>query len=101
MVVGDCGISCKYFRTLCEMLTDIITSIWSLVIVAFCVNIFELSMRCHGHNYVGIVVGDYGISRNYFLTLCDMPTDIITSVLTLVNPSVWLSVIVVFRVIFF
>jgi len=40
---------------------------------------------------VDIRVGEYGISSNYFLTLCEIPTDI--------NPSVWASVNVAFQVI--
>jgi len=57
-VVGDCDISSDYFRTLCEMPTDIISSVWTSVIVAFQVIIFEL---------------------------CEMPTDLSPSVLTQVS----------------
>jgi len=44
--IGDCGISSDYFRTLYEMPTDLISSVWTLVIVAFQVTIFELSVKC-------------------------------------------------------
>ena len=44
--VGDCGISSDYFRTLCEMPTDLIPSVWTSVIVVFQVIIFKLSVKC-------------------------------------------------------
>jgi len=44
--VGDCGISSDYFRTLCEMPTDLIPSVWTSVIVVFQVIIFELFVKC-------------------------------------------------------
>jgi hypothetical protein len=44
--VGDCGISSDYFRTLCEMPTDLIPSVYTSVILVFQVIIFELSMKC-------------------------------------------------------
>jgi hypothetical protein len=34
-IVGNCGISSDYFRTLCEMPTDLIPSVWTSVSVAF------------------------------------------------------------------
>jgi hypothetical protein len=40
--IGDYGISSDYFRTLCQMPTDLIPS----VIVVFQVIIFELSVKC-------------------------------------------------------
>jgi hypothetical protein len=52
--------SSNYFPTLCEIPTNLRSSVWTSVIVAF--------------------------SSNYFPTLCEMPTDLI--------PSVWTSVIV-------
>jgi hypothetical protein len=44
-----------------------------------------------GLESVGMDVDDNGISRNYFSTLCEMPTDVCL--------SVWTSVIVAFQVI--
>jgi len=51
---------------------------------------------------VGKVVGDCGISSDYFWTLCEMSTDKIPSVLPTDNiPSVYASVSVAFQVIIF
>jgi hypothetical protein len=44
--VGDCGISSDYFRTLCEMPMDLISSVCTSVIVVFQVIIFKLSVKC-------------------------------------------------------
>jgi len=52
-------------------------SVLTSVIVVFQVIIFELSVKCRRTYYVGIDVGDCGISSNYFRTLCEMPTDLI------------------------
>jgi hypothetical protein len=41
--------------------------------------------RTDGYKFIGMDVGEYGISSNYFQTLCEMLTDL--------SPSVWLSVI--------
>jgi len=43
--VGDCDISSDYFRTLCEMPTDLIPLVCTLVILVFQAIIFELSMK--------------------------------------------------------
>ena len=53
--VGDCGISSDYFRTLCEMPMDLISSVCTSVIVVFQVIIFKLSVKCRRtlfHRYV-------------------------------------------------
>jgi len=65
MDVDDSGISSNFFSTLCEMPTDLISSVGTSVIVIF--------------------------SSNYFSTLCEMPTEVF--------PSVWTLVIVAFQVI--
>jgi hypothetical protein len=44
--VGDYGISSDYFRTLCEMPTDLIPSVCTSVILVFQVIIFELFVKC-------------------------------------------------------
>jgi hypothetical protein len=44
--VSDCGISSDYFRTLCEMLMDLIPSVCTSVILVFQVITFELSVKC-------------------------------------------------------
>jgi hypothetical protein len=45
MDVGDGGITSNYFQTLCGMPTDLYPSVWSSVIMAFQVIIFELSVK--------------------------------------------------------
>jgi hypothetical protein len=45
MDVGDGGISSNYFRTLCEIPTDLHLSVWMSVIVTFQVIIFKLSVK--------------------------------------------------------
>ena len=47
---------------------------------------FNSMWNADGLPFVGKVVGNGGISSNYFSTLCEMLTDL--------NPSVWMSVIV-------
>jgi len=54
--------------------------------VAFAVIIFQLSVKCRRIVDVRKVIGDCGISSNYFSILCEMLTDL--------SPSVWTSVIV-------
>ena len=44
--IGDGGISSNYFSTLCEMPTDVCPSVWTSVMVAFQVIIFQLSVKC-------------------------------------------------------
>jgi len=44
--VGDCGISNNCFWILCEMPTDFIPSVKTLVIVAFQVIVSKLSVKC-------------------------------------------------------
>jgi hypothetical protein len=56
--------------------TDLYPSVVTSVIVAFQVNIFELSVKWRRTYSVGIDVGDCGISSNYFRTLCEMLTDL-------------------------
>ena len=46
MDVGDDGITSNYFRTLCEMPMELYPLVWTSVIVAFQVIIFELSVKC-------------------------------------------------------
>jgi hypothetical protein len=44
--VGDGGISSNYFSTLCEMPMYVCPSVWTSVMVAFDVIIFQLSVKC-------------------------------------------------------
>ena len=84
---------CNYFRTLCEIPTDGGPSVWLSVIVVFCCNYFRTlyDIPMDGgpsvlmsvivafqdrRESVGMVVGNYRISSNYFQTLCEMPTDV-------------------------
>jgi hypothetical protein len=46
-----------------------------LVIVAYAVNIFQLSVKCRQTKSVCISVGDYGISSKVFATLGKIPTE--------------------------
>jgi hypothetical protein len=47
----------------------------SSVIVAYPVNMLQLSVKCRRKESVGETIGYCGISSKYFSTLCEMPMD--------------------------
>jgi hypothetical protein len=55
MNVSNCGIWSNYFQTLCEMPTDLISSVWSSVIVAFHLNSLWNADGCYSVGNCGIV----------------------------------------------